>query len=112
MQIGCRLRTPYIDVGGYNLREEVLRWLNFYVNNPMDKYHFLTPKEGRTYIYSKNTSLGKIMEMISDSRQNNEDISRPSEAKLIDYSYAFAISKVKEILSCYICDRVKDSYEE
>ena len=47
MRIGRIIRTPDIDVGGYNIREEVLRWLYFPVNDPMDKDHFLNPEKGR-----------------------------------------------------------------
>ena len=61
VQIGCRIRTPDIDVGGYNLREEVLRWIDFPVNNTMEKDHFLTPEKGRTSIYEKSTSLDKLL---------------------------------------------------
>ena len=50
VRICCRLITPDMDVGGYNLREEVLRWVDFPVNNPTEKYHLLTPTEGITYV--------------------------------------------------------------
>ena len=50
MQKGRSLRTLDIDVGGYNLCEEVLSRLEFPVNNPTEKDHFLTPTEGRTYV--------------------------------------------------------------
>ena len=45
MQIGHRILTPDIDVGGYNLREKVLRWLDFSVNDLMDTDHFLNLKK-------------------------------------------------------------------
>ena len=37
MKIGRMPRIPDIDVGGYNLCKEVLRWLDLLINNPMDK---------------------------------------------------------------------------
>ena len=90
VRIGCTLRTPYIDVGVYNLRKDVLRQLDFPVNNPMDNDHFLTPTEVKTCIGSKNTSLGDILEIIPDSRQNVKQISRLAEAKVVDSDYTFA----------------------
>ena len=43
VRIDQRIRTPDIDVGGYKIRGEVLGWIDFPVNDPMDKDHFLTP---------------------------------------------------------------------
>ena len=61
MRIGCRIRTPDIDVGGYNLCEEVLRWLDFPINDPMEKDNFLTSEKGRTLIDAKSTSIAKLL---------------------------------------------------
>ena len=43
VQINFRIRNPDIDVGGYNICEEVLGWLEFSVKNLIDKDHFLKP---------------------------------------------------------------------
>ena len=104
MWIGRRLITLEIDVGGYKHREEVLKWLDFPVRNPMNKYHVLTPKEGRIYIDSNSTSLDELLEMLPDSRRNAEEITRIAEEKMIDSAYAFSASKVREMLSCGVCN--------
>ena len=104
MWIGLTLRTPDIGVVGYNLREEVLRWLEFPVNNPMDKDHFLTLTEVKTYIDSNDTLLDELLEMLPDSRRNAEEITRIAEEKMIDSAYAFSASKVREMLSCGVCN--------
>ena len=95
MQIGRSLRTLDIDVGGYNLCEEVLSWLDFPVNNPTEKDHFLTPTEGIKYIDSRNTSLDELLEMLPDSRRNAEEIRRLVDARVIDSTYNFDVSKVR-----------------
>ena len=69
----------------------------------MDNDHFLTPTEVRTCIGSKNTSLGDILEIIPDSRQNAKEISRLAEAKVVDSDYTFAASKVRVIVYCDVC---------
>ena len=74
VRIGRRIINPDIDLGVYNIREEVLRWIEFTVNNTMEKDHFLTPMEIITYIGSNNTSLDKILETITDSRRNAKEI--------------------------------------
>ena len=104
MRIGRRLRTQEIDVGGYNIREEFLRWLYFPVKNPMEKYNFLTPTEERKYIDSNHTALDDLLEMLPDSRRNAEEITRIAEEKMIDSAYAFSASKVREMLSCGVCN--------
>ena len=50
----------------------------------MDKYHLLTLTNARRYNDSYNTSLGDILEIIPDSRQNAKDILRLAEAKVVD----------------------------
>ena len=69
----------------------------------MDKEHFLTTTEGRTYINSNNTSLDELLEMLPDPIWNAKEIMRLSEAKLIYSAYAFATSKVSSIMSCDEC---------
>ena len=61
VQIGRRIRVPDIDVGGYNLREEVLRWIDFPVNNTMEKDHFLTTEKVRTSIDANSNSLDELL---------------------------------------------------
>ena len=103
MKIVGRLRTPEIDIGSYNICEEVFVWIDFLVKNLMEKEHFLTTIRGRTYINSNNTSLDELLEMLPDPRRNTEEIVRPSEAKVIDSAYAYATSKVRSIMSCDVC---------
>ena len=100
MRIGRRLRTQEIDVGGYNIREEFLRWLYFPVKNPMEKYNFLTPTEERKYIDSNHTALDDLLEMLPDSRRNAEEITCLAEEKVLYSSYAFAASKARATFSC------------
>ena len=64
--IGRRIQTPDIFASGYNLREEVLRWLYFPVNDPMEKNHFLTPEKGITLIDANSTSLDELLELLPD----------------------------------------------
>ena len=104
MQIGCIIQTPYIDVGGYNNREEVLRWLDFPVNDSMDKDHFLTPEKGITSIDANSTSLNKLLEMLPDSRRNTDEITRLANETEIDSTFTFDASKVMEIVSWDVCN--------
>ena len=104
MQIGRLIQTLVIDVGGYNPREEVLRWLDFPVNDPMDKDHFLTPEKGITSIDAKSTSLNKLLEILPDSRRNTDEITHLNKAKEIDYTFTFAASKVRASVSGDVCN--------
>ena len=104
MKIGRRIRTPYIYVGGYNLRKAFLRWLYFPVNDPMDKDHFLTPEKGRTSIDANSTSLDELLEMLPDSIKNVDEITRLAKAKDIDSTLTFSASKVKSIVLCDVCN--------
>ena len=70
----------------------------------MDKDHFLTLTEVKTYIDSNDTLLDELLEMLPDSRRNAEGITCLTEAKLIDSAYAFAASKVRSIVSCDVCN--------
>ena len=78
----------------------------------MDKDHLSTPTEGRTYIDSNNTSLGKLLEMLHGSRRNAEEIMRLAEEKLIDSACAFASSKVRAIMSCDFCNAPRCIYSK
>ena len=102
--IDIRIRTTEIDVGVYNICEEFLRWLDFPVENPMDKYHFLTLTDARTYNDSYNISLGNILEIIPDSRRSYKELTHLAEAKVVDSDYALAASKVRAILYCDVCN--------
>ena len=81
-----------------------MRWLGFLVNDPMDKYHFTTPEKCRTLIDGNFTSLDELLEMIPDSRKNSNDITRLNKARDIDSNLTFAASKVREIMSCDVCN--------
>ena len=85
-------------------------WLEFPVSNPMDKGHFLKPTQWRTNTDSKNNSLDKILEIITDSRRNSKDITRLAEAKVIYYAYEFSESKIREIVSCDVCNSLRCIY--
>ena len=78
----------------------------------MDNDHFLTPTEVRTYIGSNYTSLGDILGIIPDSRQNAKEISRLAEAKVVDSDYSFAASKVRAILYRDVCNAPRCIYSK
>ena len=63
----------------------------------MDKYQFLTLTDARTYNDSSNNSLGEILEITPDSRQNYKEITRFAEAKVVDSDYFYATSKLRAI---------------
>ena len=70
----------------------------------MDKYHFLTLTDARTYNDSYNISLGDILEIIPDSRRSYKELTHLAEAKVVDSDYALAESKVRAILYCDVCN--------
>ena len=61
MRIGRIVRTTYMDVVGYIIRETLLTWMEFPVNNPIYKDLSLTPIEVKTYIDSDNTSISNLL---------------------------------------------------
>ncbi|KAL7528556.1 hypothetical protein ACHAXR_004151 [Thalassiosira sp. AJA248-18] len=71
----CGVRTPDVDVGGYNLRAEVPRWMDLPVPNPSDKDHYLSATEAWSYIDKKNISLETLKKFIptvkGDSAEQN-----------------------------------------
>ena len=50
--------------------------------------------------------------MLPDTRKNTKDITRLAEAKVIDYAYDFAISNVRAILSCDVCNEPRCIYSK
>ena len=104
MRIGCIIRTPDIDVGGYNLRKAFLRWTDFPVNDPIDKDHFLIIKKGIILVDANSTSLNELLEMLPDSRKNTDEIMPLAKAKNSDSTLTFAASEVRAIVLCDICN--------
>ena len=70
----------------------------------MEKDHFLTPEKGITPIDDNSTSLDELLEMLTDSRKNADEITRLAKAQEIDYNFTIAVSKVRAIVSCDICN--------
>ena len=70
----------------------------------MEKDHFLTPEKGITPIDDNSTSLDELLEMLTDSRKNADEITRLAKAQEIDYNFTIAVSKVRAIVSCDVCN--------
>ena len=107
MRIGCIIRTPDIDVGGYNLRKAFLRWIYFPVNDPIDKDHFLIIEKGIILVDANSTSLNELLKMLPDSGKNDDETTRLVKAKEIDYIFTFSVSKIRAVVSCDVCNALQ-----
>ena len=60
--------APNVKLDGYNLREEVLRWIDLRMPNSADPSHFLSPIEDREAIDNNNFSLEKLLTYLHASK--------------------------------------------
>ena len=58
--IGIEVKTPHIYFGGYNLRDEVLRWDEYPIVGSSNSEHYLSPEVTRDYIKHNNMTFEKL----------------------------------------------------
>ena len=65
-RIDRNISTPDATVGGFNLRREVIYWMDLPIPNPIDRDHFLSAAKAKEYIDSNNISFDRLKQMIPD----------------------------------------------
>lgn len=111
--IGRTPRTPNATVNGYNLRDEVLRFLDLPIKNPADKDHYLSPESCRKYIDERKLSFDDIKQFIPSSKTDTENSLRMNKAKKKDKLHApFKPSEVRATVSCDHCGAVRCIYSK
>ena len=101
--VGRVIRALDIVVGIFNLRKEVLRWMDFPIVNQNDPKHFLPPWEAREKIDNHQPYLKNIVDVIPDARKNAEEKYALLREKEIDKEFSFFDSKVRSTVCCYSC---------
>lgn len=68
------MRTPHVDVGGTNLRKELLRFMTLpiLILNPEDSSHYLPQKKSRRYIEVNNVTADELKKMIPNSKHGKD----------------------------------------
>ena len=100
-KIGRGVRTPDVQVGDCNLRQEALRWLDLPVPNPSDPDHYLSPKEAR--VKNDKKSLSSLLKHLPTTKDDTEEKKSIQRSKAIDKGKAFAASKVRSVVECDGC---------
>jgi len=106
-RIKRKIRTPDVEVDGYNLREEVLRWQDLPVPNPFDNDHYLPANEARVYIDTKGVSLEALKQFIPTSKGDSEEQKAVRYSKTLDKGHSFAASKLRATVPCDSCGAVR-----
>ena len=66
------MQTPHVDVGGTNLRKELLRFMTLPILNPEDSSHYLPQKKSRRYIEVNNVTSDELRKMIPNSKHGKD----------------------------------------
>ena len=101
--IGREPRTPSINVDGYNLREEVLDWMEFPTVNPADNDHYLGPQATRAYLKANNVPFEKLKGGLPKAKEDNEEMKAIAFAAEEDKKFKFVATKVRAIVKCDDC---------
>lgn len=100
-KIGRSVRTPDVQVGDYNLQEEVLRWMEMPVPNPSDPNHYLSAKDAREVNDKKSHPW--LLKHLPTKKDNDEEKISIQRSKNIDKKFSFAASKVRSVVDCDHC---------
>eukprot|EP00957_Ditylum_brightwellii_P206239 15347470-Ditylum_brightwellii.AAC.2 len=109
-RIGRKVHTPNVEVGTYNLHNEVLHWLDLPVPNQSYPDHFLSPANAREYIVSKNFSFEKLKKWIPNAKVDTEENTPIKKAKQIDREHAFKVTKLRLTVDCDQCGALRGIY--
>ncbi len=101
--VGRSIRTPDVDIGKMNLREEVLRFIDLTIPNPTDRDHYLSPKETRRHINKQSPSQEMLRSFIPNPKLNSTEAKITASAKTHDKMFDFRASKVRGIMYCNSC---------
>lgn len=81
-----------------NTRDEVLRWMDLPIINPINKVHFLSYDETRLYIDNKKPSVSEFVSKLYSINEVISKTKRLSIGKEKDKGKMFNISKVRILL--------------
>ena len=100
--VGRKVRTPDVDVGGTNLRKELMCFMTLPIRNPDDTSHYLPPQDARRYIEQNNVTADESRKMIPNSKQNSKDRDW-EEWRRKDKEHTWEATKVRETAKCKVC---------
>ena len=73
-RFGKRIKTPYVDAGGYNFRAEVLRSMDLPIIAHVDQYNFLSTETVRHYIDSNDMPFDNLKNILPDAKSNTKKV--------------------------------------
>lgn len=104
-RIGRSVRTPDIEVNGFNLRKEVLRFLTLPIPNKDNPDQFLSSSNARKYAETNKLSADDLCKIIPTKKHTTS--SKEKEAlkryKDEDKKYKFDATKVRTTATCNSC---------
>ena len=83
-RINRSVRTPKVEVCGYNLQDEVLRWIDLPAPNPDDTNHYLSAADTRDFIDRNGVTFDALKSFIPDGKQKDQDQELKKAAKELD----------------------------
>lgn len=99
------MRTPHVDVGGTNLRKELLRFMTLPILNPEDSSHYLPQKKSRRYIEVNNVTADELRKMIPNSKHGKDKDWEERREK--DKGRTWEATKVRETTTCKVCGAIR-----
>lgn len=102
-RIGRTVRAPNESVGGFNIQDEVLRWMDLPVVNPSDPDHFLAAPEARAIIDKKKLSLDDLLKFLPSKKNDTEEKKNIQHSKECDKQHTFSATKVRLTVPCDDC---------
>ena len=81
VRIRRTVRSPSIEVDGYNFQNEILFWMNLPIIEQNNNNHFMSPKLGKKYIDSKNPSIEDLLKAFHKSKEDTKEKQAIANAK-------------------------------
>ena len=73
-RIGRNIRTPNAIVDGFNLRKEVLHWIDFPVTNPTDSNIFLLPIDMKNHVHQHECSFNQLITDFPAEKKDSKEM--------------------------------------
>ncbi len=101
-KIGRSVRTPNVEVKGKNLREEVLCFNSFPIEDPMNEGHYMPPANALAHIESSEISFDEMKKLIPSATldKDGKDLKKRREK---DKRQKFHPTKVRADVPCKAC---------
>ena len=100
LEVGRPVHTPRIEVGGYNLHDEALRFMTLPVINKDDDYHFLPLAEAREYTEVNSLTVADLFGYISSARRTTKEKKALSEDRKKDAKFECDATKERAMAKC------------